>query len=187
MTIEPITDRPQRADARRNRERILAAAREAFAAHGADAQMDDVARRAGVGVGTVYRHFPTKEALMGELIAQRFGTFVENAREALAIADPWEAFAGLLLRNAELMARDVAVQQALMGWHASWELAEPNRCALDEIGAVLIARGIKAGVLRSDLSVQDIGMLMCGVSSTMSIERFDWRRHLEIVLDGLRA
>ncbi len=187
MASEPTTERPQRADARRNRERILEAARDAFAAQGADTQMDDVARRAGVGVGTVYRHFPTKEALMGELIAQRFATFAEHARAALAIEDPWEAFSGLLHANAEVMARDVAVQQALMSSSESWELAEPSRRMLAEIGAELIARGIKADVLRADLCVDDIGMLMCGVSSTMSIERFDWRRHLEIVLDGLRA
>ena len=76
MTItETESARPQRADARRNRERILDGAREVFAECGLDAQMDDVARRAGVGVGTVYRHFPTKEALLGELVRQKFRIF----------------------------------------------------------------------------------------------------------------
>ena len=73
-----------RADARRNRERILQAARELFASDQPDVQMDDIARRAGVGVGTVYRHFPDKEALMGELVRERFGLFNENLRTALA-------------------------------------------------------------------------------------------------------
>src|SRR5215469_2337222 len=68
----PTTERPMRADARRNRERILQAARELFASDRPDVQVDDVARRAGVGVGTVYRHFPDKEALMGELVRERF-------------------------------------------------------------------------------------------------------------------
>ena len=78
------TERPMRADARRNRARILAAARELFASEEPDVQIDDVARRAGVGVGTVYRHFPDKEALMGELVRERFGIFNERLRAALA-------------------------------------------------------------------------------------------------------
>jgi len=76
------TERPLRADARRNRECILQAAREVFAKSGIDAQMDDVASRAGVGVGTVYRHFPTKEALMAELVRQKFRVFAAAARES---------------------------------------------------------------------------------------------------------
>ena len=86
------TPKPQRADARRNRERILEAARVVFAEQGAEAQMDDVARAAGVGVGTVYRHFPQKDALMGELVASKFRTFADNAEIALTVADPLEAF-----------------------------------------------------------------------------------------------
>src|SRR5260370_39915486 len=77
------TERPLRADARRNRERILQSARAAFAESGADAQIDDVARHAGVGVGTVYRPFPTKQALLAELVRQTFRLFTERAREAL--------------------------------------------------------------------------------------------------------
>jgi AcrR family transcriptional regulator len=111
-TIAPAA-RPMRADARRNRERVLAAASEAFATYGSDAQMDDVARAAGVGVGTVYRHFPTKEALVAELVRRKFETFVAQARQALDEPDPWEAFAGMLRRNAELMARDAAVREAI--------------------------------------------------------------------------
>src|SRR5689334_8476225 len=94
MATEPHTDdRPLRADARRNRERILAAARVACAEHGPAVQMDDVARRAGVGVGTVYRHFPTKDALIQALVAEKIRVTTENLREALEIEDPWDAFA----------------------------------------------------------------------------------------------
>ena len=92
---EPV--RPLRADARRNRERILEAAVEVFSEQGVDAQIDDVARRADLGVGTIYRHFPTKDALIAELVRQKFRRFAENAREALADdAEPFEAVAGLL-------------------------------------------------------------------------------------------
>jgi AcrR family transcriptional regulator len=180
-------DRPLRSDARRNRERILEAARETFATRGVDAQIDEIARSAGVGVGTVYRHFPTKEALLGELVAQRFRTFTENARAALEVEDPWEAFSGLLRANAEVIARDAALQNALIRAGALWQYAGEERRRLEEIGAELIRRAHAAGVLRRDFTVQDVAMLMSGVSSTMLGEQFDWRRHLELVLDGLRV
>src|ERR1700685_2378510 len=84
VTVTSIdTERPLRADARRNRARIIEAARELFAGEQPNVQMDDIARHARVGVGTVYRHFPDKEALMGELVRQRFELFTENLRHAL--------------------------------------------------------------------------------------------------------
>jgi len=184
-------ERPLRADARRNRERILTAAKTAFGEAGVHAQMEDVARRAGVGVGTVYRHFPTKEALIGELLAQKFRLLLEGAREALDIADPWEAFAGTLRRNAELMAADAAVQDALMRVEADWSYAEQVREELKATFAIVIDRAKAAGVIRDDFTIDDVPMLMCGLSSTMAAgppgEAFDWRRHLELMLDGIRA
>jgi AcrR family transcriptional regulator len=177
-----------RADARRNRERVLAAATEAFATYGSDAQMDDVARAAGVGVGTVYRHFPTKEALVAELVRRKFETFAAQAREALDEPDPWEAFAGLLRRNAELMARDAAVREAISRTPGSLSAAAREREELLGLAARIVARAQHAGRLREDFSAEDIPMIMCGVSSTMSAgSGFDWRRHLELILDGLRT
>jgi AcrR family transcriptional regulator len=180
------TVKPLRADARRNRERIVAAARKVFAKHGADAQVDDIARAAGVGVGTVYRHFPHKHAIMGELVASRFRAFADNAERALEVEDPWEAFAGLLRQNAELCARDIGVQQALQREPAAWALAAPELMRLNDLAEELIRRGQEAGVLRGDLTVQDIPMLMGGVMATMAVQQYDWRRHLEIILAGLR-
>jgi AcrR family transcriptional regulator len=181
-------ERRMRADARRNRERILVAAGEAFSAYGSDAQMDDVARAAGVGVGTVYRHFPTKEALQADLVRRKFEIFAANAREALeAGGDPWDAFAGLLRRNAEIMASDVAVQQAMAGSVTAWQMAAEARAELYALGAQLVERAQRSGQLRSDFTVDDIPLIMCGVSSTMAAGDFDWRRHLELSLDGLRA
>src|SRR5919201_5964724 len=115
MAADPTTDeRPLRADARRNRERILQAARFAWAEHGASVQIDDVARSAGVGVGTVYRHFPTKDALIEALVAEKFRVTTENIRAALEIEDPWESFCAALRTNAEVMAADAGLRDALI-------------------------------------------------------------------------
>ena len=194
--MEPTTtatERPLRADAKRNRERILAAAKTAFAEGGVHTSMEDLARSAGVGVGTLYRHFPTKEALVGELLTEKFHRLLEGARAALDVEDPWEAFAGTLRRNAELMAADAAVQHALMRADvaADWTHAAQARDELKSTFAITIDRGKAAGVIREDFTIDDVPMLMCGLSSTMAARSpdgaFDWRRHLELMLDGIRA
>jgi len=183
------TDRPLRADARRNRERILESARLVFAESGAEAQIDDIARRAGVGVGTVYRHFPTKEALMAELGRQKFRLFADRAREALEQGgDPFAALIDVMRRNAETAARDVGTQQALAGAGADvWIHARAEQEELIALTDELIARARSAGTIRADVRATDIGMLMCGVCSSMGLHvpGFDWHRHLELVIDML--
>ena len=183
-------ERPLRADARRNREKVLEAARAVFSEQGRDAQMDDVARRAGVGVGTVYRHFPTKEALIEALMVAAFETIAEAAEAALAIEDPWEAFATPLWTGAETMAADRALSEVFASIPGAMESAMPTVEGLTETMAVLIARAQAAGVLREDMIVDDIPMLMCGIGAATKKEHrcaAAWRRHLAIVLDGLRA
>src|SRR5262245_58858444 len=103
-----VVEKPLRADARRNREKVLAAARKVFSEQGVDAQMDDVARRADVGVGTVYRHFPTKEALLQALTEELFDVLAEHARGLLDHDDPWEAFQDALWFGAEKTVGDRA-------------------------------------------------------------------------------
>jgi len=183
-------ERPLRADARRNRERILKAARAVFAEHGADAQIDDVARQARVGVGTVYRHFPTKEALLVELLREKFRLFSARAREALEHdGEPFDAFEELLRRNAQTAASDAAVQHALAGaGEHIWMQAQAEQRDLIAVTQELIARARRAGTIRPDVDATDVAMLMCGVCSTMGDKPgFDWRRHLDLVIDMLRA
>ncbi len=184
------TGRPLRADARRNRERILESARAVFAECGADAQIDDVARQAGVGVGTVYRHFPTKEALLAELVREKFRLFAARGREALEQdGEPFAVLEDLLRRNAETTACDAASQQALLGaGDTVWMQADAERQELVALTDELIARARRAGTIREDVDANDIAMLMCGLCSSMgSKPGFDWRRHLDLVIDMLRA
>jgi AcrR family transcriptional regulator len=185
------TERPLRADARRNRERILASARATFAESGAAVQIDDVARHAGVGVGTVYRHFPTKQALLTELVRQTFRLFTGWAREALqAGGEPSALIEGLLRRIAETAAGDAGVQYALASSDAQAARSEA-RAEQDELIAViaeLIERARRAGTIRPGIEATDIAMLICGVVSAMgSRPGFDWRRHLDLVIDALRV
>src|SRR5215208_7208931 len=121
-----VVERPLRADARRNREKVLAAARAVFSENGRDAQMDDVARRAGVGVGTVYRHFPTKEALIQALVVDSFEAIAAHARAALALDDPWDAFSSVLWRGAEIMAADRTLSEVFASIPGAMESAMPT-------------------------------------------------------------
>jgi AcrR family transcriptional regulator len=189
-TVSEETERPLRADARRNRERILQSARAAFAESGADAQIDDVARHAGVGVGTVYRHFPTKQALLTELVRQTFRLFTGRAREALeAGGEPFALIEGLLRRIAETAAGDAGVQYALASSAGQAQTEAPAE--QDELIAViaeLIERARRAGTIRPGIEAIDIAMLICGVVSVMGPRPgFHWRRHLDLVIDTLRV
>jgi len=183
-------ERPLRADARRNRDRILQSARAVFAESGADAQIDDVARHAGVGVGTVYRHFPTKQALLTELVRQTFRLFTGWAREALETGgEPFTLIKGLLRRIAETAAGDAGVQYALTSTAGQARTEAPAE--QDELIAViaeLIEGARRAGTIRPGIEATDIAMLICGVVSVMGPRPgFDWRRHLDLVIDTLRV
>jgi AcrR family transcriptional regulator len=182
------TERPLRADARRNRERVLEGARTVFAEHGRDAQMDDVARAAGVGVGTVYRHFPTKEALVSALAVSLFGKVLESARAALEIEDPWEAFTTALRGGVEVLAADRAFTEII--GQAEMPFDSTLIDEMNEVYATLVDRAKASGDLRPDLVMDDIPMFTCGIGmATVKPHACPgaWRRHLSIIIDGLRA
>jgi AcrR family transcriptional regulator len=190
-TTAAETDRPLRADARRNREKIVNAARQIVAEQGAAAQIDDVARLAGVGVGTVYRHFPNKDALMGELVRMCVVECTNVALECASIDDGWEAFAGLIRRSCERMAQDAAMRRT---WQAADDeavaYAAPAKVHLHDAAELLIDRAHASGQLRADFTVDDMGGLMCGLGAAIDAmpepdER--WRRLVEFALDGLKA
>jgi AcrR family transcriptional regulator len=185
------TDQPTlRADARRNRERIMSAGRELFARQGPQAQMDEIAAHAGVGIGTVYRHFPTKEALLTAMVRDRFQEFAEKATLAEGIRDPLEALESFMLSSAEAVEGDAGFQLAMMGSNElEWEGIEEQKAALAEVVTRIISRAVAAGAVRDDFAFDDFGMVMCGITSTMYYQpgSANWRRHLQMILHGICA
>jgi AcrR family transcriptional regulator len=182
--------RTLRADARRNRERIISSGRELFARHGPEAQMDEIAAHAGVGIGTVYRHFPTKEALLTEMVRVRFQEFAEIAISAEDIIDPLEALRTVIRGSAEAVEGDSGFQLAMMGSsELEWEGIEEQKAALAEVVGRIISRAIAAGEVREDFAFEDFAMVMCGITSTMYYKPggASWQRHLEILLHGVCA
>jgi AcrR family transcriptional regulator len=193
-TVGPTGAASMRADARRNRESILAAARDVFAQYGADAQMDEIARRAGVGVGTLYRHFPTKDKLIGELLRIKLSDYAVRARVKFEEDPrPWESFADLLREQAEIASRDASQQRMIFAMTAeAMAQAHSTVAELTEATQALIDRAKEAGDVREDLTVDDVRTLNCGLGSIMAADAlgvmpYDWRRHLEFVLAGMRA
>jgi AcrR family transcriptional regulator len=179
--------KPLRADARRNRERIVRAARAVFADQGIDAQIDDVAKRAKVGVGTVYRHFPTKEALLDALVRERFEEIAGYANEALQREDPWDGFCELIWRAAERNAVDRAFCEVVAGTDCRAIVEDTGLAGSTE---ELMGRAKAQGRMRADATSMDVEIMMCGAGSVMRtiLTAPDvWRRYLTLMLDGLRA
>ncbi|HVF78880.1 MAG TPA: helix-turn-helix domain-containing protein [Solirubrobacteraceae bacterium] len=187
-----IARRPQRADARRNREKVVAAASAAFAESGLEAQVEDIARRAGVGVGTVYRHFPTKEKLVEALAAEHFGKLAAIAEAALdEPGEPWDLFATTIWRAATAVAADVAWCEIMGGHPSAARAASPGQLRLTQAMTTLMNGAQAAGVMREDATVSDIRTIMCGFGHVAAAQRagneMNWERYLEIALDGLRT
>jgi AcrR family transcriptional regulator len=182
--------RPLRADARRNRDRVLEAARAAFAAEGSDASLDEIARLAGVGAGTVYRHFATKEALFEAVVFDRIAELVDVARALLDDQDPGRAFSSFVERLAleGAQKRDVVEAFANDGIHL--QLGEaPIVRTLMAVLSELLGRAQRVGAVRSDIGVDDVMALLTGTAYSICHSRADddqTRRLLAIMYDGLR-
>jgi AcrR family transcriptional regulator len=179
-------NRPLRADAQRNRERVLAVAMEAFATEGLAVSVPEIARRAGVGVGTIYRQFPTKEALFEAIVIEGMTAMLEQARELASADDPGEAFFRFVQQAGEEGADNLALKDALAG--TGYDInASTSDIAEELIGliATLLSRGQEAGAVRKDVSVADLLALISGVLT--ATDRTTMRHLLAIMCDGLRA
>jgi AcrR family transcriptional regulator len=181
--------RPLRADAARNRARVLEVAYETFAAEGLGVPIDEIARRAGVGAGTVYRHFPTKEDLYRAVIEDRINHIVDDGRALLADADPGEALF-TFLRSLVLQwgATDRGLAEALAGFGIDVNDAVPEaeEAFLGLLGELLRAAQ-KAGTVRRDVDVPDVKALIVGAQAMQTYKAEAAERLTEVVLDGLRA
>jgi AcrR family transcriptional regulator len=169
-----------RADARRNLERVLDAATDAFAASGPDASIDEIAHAAGVGHGTVFRRFPTKDDLMYAVIERHVAQMCAIAEEALQSDDPGEAFFDFANEVAELAMSTPGLHKCVV--HCG---EKPRGAELDELGRKVVARAQRAGALRSDLKPAEIGPLIR--AALLAAPPGQWRLYLGVVLDGLRA
>jgi AcrR family transcriptional regulator len=173
-------------DARQNRQRILAAAHARFATDGPVAEMDAIARDAGVAVGTLYHHFGTKEGLLAAVVSEGLSQVVAEVHSLLDEADPWTGVERLLYTFAERHQRDRAFKE-LIG--AQPALAATAAAAKRELALTMqkvLARAQAAGQLRSDIVAGDIPLLLAGLSER-ELAPADRQRYLEVVLDGLRV
>jgi AcrR family transcriptional regulator len=189
-TKSPSLERVLRADARRNREAVIAAAKKLFADQGLDAQMPDVAKAAKVGVGTVYRHFPTKDDLIAALAAERFERLAEKAREGIEAEDPWQGLCDFIRFSAQIQADDRGLCE-VMGSRPEVMDKSAFAVGLDVLCDKLVKRAQRSGDLRKDLEWEDIPMIVCGAGRITQVEGGPgigrWPRLVEIILDGLRA
>jgi AcrR family transcriptional regulator len=185
------TQRPLRKDAELNRQRIIAAAGELFAEAGLHVTLDAVAERAGVGVGTVYRRFPDKEALIDALFEERIDAIVAIAEQACSLDDPWAGLVLFLDRAIALHGADRALKELLFSSAHGRDRVAQARGRIKPVVARLVARAHESGQLRSDVDITDIPILQLMLTAVMEytadVSPDAWRRALAIVLDGLRA
>jgi AcrR family transcriptional regulator len=183
--------RPLRRDAERNRQRILTAAAEVFTERGLDASLDEVARHAGVGVGTVYRRFADKDELVETLFNERIDEIAERARQALQIPDPWTGLVTFLEQWATILAGDLGLRELLMFASYAQDRVCYARNTLAPIVGELVERAKAAGQARADLSATDIpfiALMLSGAAEYARLSRPEvWRRYLTLLIDGMCA
>jgi AcrR family transcriptional regulator len=185
-TPQTLLERPKRADARRNYEKVLAAAREAFAEGGESTALEEIARRAGVGIGTLYRHFPNRQALIEALYVGEVEDICGMAAE-LDAADPWEALNSWFERFLGYMATKQALAAELLNYLGpDNELFKVCRTSLWTAGEPLLARAQEAGVVRTDVTIGDVIPMVMGIAKIPTGDPEQNAHMLRIALDGLR-
>ncbi|RGA06267.1 TetR/AcrR family transcriptional regulator [Microbispora triticiradicis] len=182
--------RTPRADARRNMERLVEAARAAVAETGVEVTAHEIARRAGVGIGTFYRRVSSREALLEAVLDEVFAEMADLAANAAADPDPWHGFETFAVSYVRLRAESCGIREAVGG--ACGPNLDPVLGRIQESVRLLVERAQEAGVMRSDVAWQDVPFLLAAVATgprTLRLRAGDeqWGRNLRVVLDGLRA
>src|SRR3954451_16482017 len=180
-----------RKDVVRNRQRILDAAKELFAERGLGVTLHDIAHHAGVGVGTIYRHYPDKAVLIDLLFEEQLEGMADLARQELEDPDPWHAVVWFHEQSLEVQSRDKGLKQLLLGMPDAPDRAVKLRQKLHPLAAQIIERAQAAGVVRPDCETQDFGVVQLMVGAVIDAARDVapdlWRRYLAIGLAGLRG
>ena len=184
--VPSIRERPRRADARRNYDKVVAAAREAFAESGASTSLEEIARRAGVGIGTLYRHFPTRQALLEAVYVGEVEDLCRSAAEFEG-QPPWDALSGWLHRFVAYLATKQALAQEMLNYvDRDAPLFQTCRSALYTAGGPIVERAQEAGVLRPDTNLSEIIQMVGGIAKIPAGEPGQIDHILDIALDGLR-
>jgi AcrR family transcriptional regulator len=180
-----------RQDAQRNRERILEAARETFKEQGLDAPLDEIARRAGVGIATLYRRFPTRDALIEEVFVESVRSFEQAADDALQIDDAWTAFSTFIEQMGERQAENWGLKDLLCRRFPKSTLMEDKRRRTGETVRRLLERAQAEGAVRADVTPEDIEFVFWSngrvIEATRDVAPNAWRRNLALMLDAFRA
>lgn len=176
---------PKRADARRNFEKLLAAGREVLREPGASAPLEDVAERAGVGIGTLYRHFPTRQALLEAVFLDEVEALARAAEEIAALS-PWDALVEWLGRYVAFAATKRILTEALLEVSETSEVLTACRGAIGRAGSSLLERAQAADAVRPDVILMDVLKMVGGVALMPTADPCERERMLRLALDGLR-
>jgi len=180
--------RPLRADARRNYERLIAEARSALTESGGDVSLEEIARRAGVGIGTLYRHFPTRLDLLEAVYRDDVETLARSSETLVESAPPWDALdTWLHLFIAYAATKKVLFRELLDAVGKDSELLTHSRQVINECTAAVLTRAQQAGVARADVQPTDLLRLVGGCTMMPHLEADQQERMLQIVLDGIRT
>jgi AcrR family transcriptional regulator len=187
----PAVPKALRRDAQRNRDRIVASARVLFARDGVEASVEEITRHAGVGMGTLYRHFSTKEELVDAVLEDAFAAFVEAAEEGLAEEDAWTGFKLFLERAVALHAANRGLKDVVATREHGRARARAMRSRMRPLLRRLIERAQAEGALRPDFTPEDLPLVFWTsgrvIEATAAVAPEFWRRHVGLLLDGLRA
>jgi AcrR family transcriptional regulator len=190
MTVAAVHDKKLRSDARRNRERLVASARKLLASEGADVSVEEITRHAGLGMGTLYRHFATKDELIDAVLEDAFAGLVDAAERAGAAEDAWEGFCGFLEQALSLHAANRGLKDAL-SHREHGARRDRMRTRIRPLVRRLIERAQEQGTLRADFTPGDLPLVFWTagrvIETTEPIAPGYWRRYLVLLLDGLRA